>query len=321
MQQDALDALERLRTNDTTLTELDLRWIGLRKAVAVAGALERNTTLMTLNLRDNGLGEAGGAAVAGALERNTTLTTLDLGSHRLGEAGGAAVAGALERNTTLTTLDLGNLHDLPGYHIPNRKDVTGVVRDKKLCLDHVNINVLATPFNVSVDEDWASGTEGQLFQMYLLSEAVPSKGFWYLNSTCGNTTIRMTVVRKDFMVNYKVFRSNNIISLFAKLLGSVAGIANAVQGVVAAYFKFLNWYRGNKNPQQNELLTLSVDENDTGGWFAQRHWNQKFDLKHEESAGRIKTMEGRIRASESRIELLMADLVALRDYVYSDNIA
>ena len=46
------EVMRRLRTNDTTFT--------------------------TLNLVDNPLGEVGGAAVAGALERNTTLTTLDL---------------------------------------------------------------------------------------------------------------------------------------------------------------------------------------------------------------------------------------------------
>ena len=51
MQQDKV--LKRLRSNDSTLTTLHLDW-------------------------NNGLGEGGGAAVAGALERNTTLTTLDL---------------------------------------------------------------------------------------------------------------------------------------------------------------------------------------------------------------------------------------------------
>ena len=74
------EVMRRLRTNDTTLTTLDLSHHGLGDVggAAVAGALERNTTLTTLNLRYNGLGEVGGAAVAGALERNTTLTTLNL---------------------------------------------------------------------------------------------------------------------------------------------------------------------------------------------------------------------------------------------------
>ena len=77
---DEHELLQRLRTNDTTLTTLNLghRGLGETFSVAIAGALERNTTLTTLDLGWNGLGEVGGAAVAGALERNTTLTTLNL---------------------------------------------------------------------------------------------------------------------------------------------------------------------------------------------------------------------------------------------------
>ena len=55
----------------------------------------------------NRLGAVGGAAIAVALERNTTLTSLDLAENDLGDVGGAAVAGALERNTALTSLTLG----------------------------------------------------------------------------------------------------------------------------------------------------------------------------------------------------------------------
>ena len=81
------EVMRRLRTNDTTLT--------------------------TLDLSHHGLGDVGGAAVAGALERNTTLTALDLAESDLGEVGGAAISGALERNTTLTTLELedNGVHD------------------------------------------------------------------------------------------------------------------------------------------------------------------------------------------------------------------
>ena len=74
------EVMRRLRTNDTTLTTLDLsnHDLGDGFTVAVAGALDRNTTLTTLNLGYNSLGEGGGVAVAGVLERNTTLTTLNL---------------------------------------------------------------------------------------------------------------------------------------------------------------------------------------------------------------------------------------------------
>ena len=55
MQQD--EALKRLRSNDTALTTLNLmrNRLGAVGGAAVAGALERNTTLTTLYLHDNGV--------------------------------------------------------------------------------------------------------------------------------------------------------------------------------------------------------------------------------------------------------------------------
>ena len=75
-------------------------------SVAVAQALARNTTLTTLDLGYNRLGEDGGNAVAHALERNTTLTNLNLEDNDLGDVFAMAVARALEKNTTLTALNL-----------------------------------------------------------------------------------------------------------------------------------------------------------------------------------------------------------------------
>ena len=102
---------DQVRSNDITLTELDIRehtgrCIGEGGGVALAGALERNTTLTTLNLEGNGLREGGGVSRAGALERNTTLTTLDLRNNGPRGGCGVALVGALESNTTLMTLNL-----------------------------------------------------------------------------------------------------------------------------------------------------------------------------------------------------------------------
>ena len=54
---DENELLQRLRTNDTTLTTLNLGYRGLGEtfSVAIAGALETNTTLTTLDLRQNRL--------------------------------------------------------------------------------------------------------------------------------------------------------------------------------------------------------------------------------------------------------------------------
>ena len=108
-------------------------------------------------------------------------------------------------------------------------------------------------------------------------------------------------------------------SLLGSLLGAVAGIANAIKGVVAAYYTLLAWWKSKRAPQENELLTLSVDESDTGSWIAQRDWNHKSELLHAESRNRIDKSEllhaesrNRMDKSEAQIERLTSELEALR---------
>ncbi|CAF1309636.1 unnamed protein product [Adineta steineri] len=74
----------------------------------LAGALQNNKTLTTLDLADNGISVKGGQSLANALQNNTTLTTLDLGSNWIGTEGAQHVANALQNNKTLTILDLGD---------------------------------------------------------------------------------------------------------------------------------------------------------------------------------------------------------------------
>ena len=102
--------------------------------MVVVASLGRNTTLTTVRLAGNGIGEVGGVVLAASLKRNTTLTTLYLEDNFLGEAGwssccrrageehhthetdlrnnslgesfGEAIAGVLDRNTTLVELRL-----------------------------------------------------------------------------------------------------------------------------------------------------------------------------------------------------------------------
>merc|ERR1712137_952357 len=85
---------------NNTLTEVNLRKrIGADGARALAGALELNTSVTTLDLWDNNIGADGARALAGALERNTSVTTLHLLMNDIGADGARALAGVLERNT------------------------------------------------------------------------------------------------------------------------------------------------------------------------------------------------------------------------------
>lgn len=69
---------------------------------AAAGALTR------LNLARNQLGDRGAAALAEALGRNRSLVSLDLRANGLGLVGCRQLAGALrERNATLRSLAVG----------------------------------------------------------------------------------------------------------------------------------------------------------------------------------------------------------------------
>ena len=71
---------------------------------------KNNTTLKTLLLYNNDLGERSGVALADLLNTNTTLTTLDIGFNHLGPTGGEALANALNTNTTLMSLSLKDNH-------------------------------------------------------------------------------------------------------------------------------------------------------------------------------------------------------------------
>ena len=59
---------------------------------ALAEALRLNSTLKSLYLGNNGLGEGGGRALAETLRLNSTLTSLDLGDNDLREEVQSALA-------------------------------------------------------------------------------------------------------------------------------------------------------------------------------------------------------------------------------------
>jgi Ran GTPase-activating protein (RanGAP) involved in mRNA processing and transport len=58
-----------------------------------------------LSLWGNSIGACNGP-LANALQCNTTLTSLNLGNNQMGEMGGMALAQALATNTTLLTLTM-----------------------------------------------------------------------------------------------------------------------------------------------------------------------------------------------------------------------
>ena len=96
-----------LRVN-TSLSSLDLHAnsIGDEGANLLAQALRVNTSLSSLNLHCNSIGDEGANSLAQALRVNTSLSSLDLSRNSIGNEGANSLTQALTVNTSLSSLDL-----------------------------------------------------------------------------------------------------------------------------------------------------------------------------------------------------------------------
>ena len=75
-------------------------------AAAISIALTGNSSLITLNLSDNSIGDAGASSLSQALKENSCLNTLNLNGNRIGDAGASFLSQALTANCSLNTLNL-----------------------------------------------------------------------------------------------------------------------------------------------------------------------------------------------------------------------
>ena len=98
-----------LRVN-TSLTSLDLseNSIGDEGASSLSEALRVNTSLTSLDLSENSIGDEGASSLSEALRVNTSLTSLDLSENSIGDEGASSLSEALRVNTSLTSLDLSD---------------------------------------------------------------------------------------------------------------------------------------------------------------------------------------------------------------------
>ena len=107
-----LKLVQQLESNDSALTELDLSGNSSYQMKAaeytkrIGEALQKNTHLKRLVLKNLGIDDSQVLAIAEALKVNKTLEFPDLEKNKIGSAGGEAIAHALKQNTTLTELVL-----------------------------------------------------------------------------------------------------------------------------------------------------------------------------------------------------------------------
>jgi hypothetical protein len=103
-------ALAAMLRGQHSVVSLCLEWnnVGLldEGVVALAAALEVDSRLLELDLRNNNIGSEGAKALAAALRRNRTLRKLDLRWNEIGNAGVLAFVETLQSNHALLTLEI-----------------------------------------------------------------------------------------------------------------------------------------------------------------------------------------------------------------------
>ncbi|POM66984.1 Protein Kinase, catalytic domain containing hypothetical protein [Phytophthora palmivora] len=106
----AARALAALLRSSHNVVAISLEWnnVGLldQGVEALAGALEVDKRLLTLDLRNNNIGPEGAKALAKALRVNRTLRQLDLRWNEIANPGVLAFREALQINHSLVTLEL-----------------------------------------------------------------------------------------------------------------------------------------------------------------------------------------------------------------------
>ena len=93
---------------DKTTVDLRDNDIGAGGAIAIANALQTNSTITTVALSRNDIGPEGAEAILRSLEHNPTITGVYLDGNDLGLKGAEAAGHMLQYNNTITTLSLEN---------------------------------------------------------------------------------------------------------------------------------------------------------------------------------------------------------------------
>jgi hypothetical protein len=102
-------SLSNLLERNSTLIKLDLHTNRITDAGAAyfGEALKKNTNLQILYMNDTHL-NAGAASVCLGLEHNTTLRTMYLGKNQVDDTAADSIGRSLRKNTTLRELSLGD---------------------------------------------------------------------------------------------------------------------------------------------------------------------------------------------------------------------
>lgn len=121
----AICALARQLACNKKLRHLQIRSrISDHGAIALARALETNSTLERLDLSTNNIGDRGAIAIANALKDNHTLKKLIMRDNSFGRSALEAFLDMSNENTTLYELSL-----MMGWNVGPHKEIIGKIYD------------------------------------------------------------------------------------------------------------------------------------------------------------------------------------------------
>lgn len=123
-------------------SKVDLRHYGLldQGLLAVCHALNRNITVTTLNLHDNGITKTGAQGLASLLEENCFLTDLDISGNDIGVEGSQAMERMLKNTSSLRQLHVSNICRNGGHILPLLEGLKENYYLKVLDLSHNCLN-------------------------------------------------------------------------------------------------------------------------------------------------------------------------------------
>lgn len=116
-------ALERNSTLKTLL--LDCNCMGDSIVQILAQALRKNSSLQKISLCYNNFGDKGCSAIVRVLHENTTLVRVELGGNKLTSCSGNALGEMLRQNRTLKELELGQ--NVIGVGGPGLRSIIGAL--------------------------------------------------------------------------------------------------------------------------------------------------------------------------------------------------
>ncbi|CDQ80917.1 unnamed protein product [Oncorhynchus mykiss] len=129
------DLIEQVRSNDPTMTELNVNNSEVIKAktlIQFAEALNKNTHIKTFALANCRADDHVAYAIAGTLRSNTSITSINLDSNLLTPKGIMSLIQALQKNTTLTELRFHNQRHICGGK--TEMEMTKILKDNTTLL-------------------------------------------------------------------------------------------------------------------------------------------------------------------------------------------